>query len=109
MLNEDTKLDDVRSLSRFIIFANPSDKELQSFLEHSYTGKRLRAAQIDIDALYDSLPEQFERNIDAAIDKMLANGFNTVFLQAFSDNDGDGNVDSVYFHTKQIYALRNEA
>lgn len=107
MLNDDTKLDDVRSLSRFIIFANPSDKELQSFLEHSYTGKKLRAAQIDIDALYDSLPEQFERNIDAAIDKMLANGFNTVFLQAFSDNDGDGNVDSVYFHTKQMPVLHD--
>lgn len=107
MLNDDAKLDSERTLSRFIIFDNPSDKEIQSFLEHKYGKKELKAAQIDIDALYDSLPEQFERNIEAAIDKMIINDVNTVFLQAFADGDGDGNVDAVYFHTDKMPVLHD--
>lgn len=102
MLNDDFKQKDEKCLSRFIIYSNPTDAELKGFLEHRYKNKVLKAGQIDIDTIYDRLPEQFERNIDAAADKMSWQGINTVFLQAFSDSDGDGNVDSVYFQTDEM-------
>lgn len=102
MLDDDKPRNNKRHLSRFIIYGNPSDEELKSMLEHKYKKRNFNAAQIDIDTIYDPLLEQFERNIDAAADKILAKHMNTVILQAFADGDGDGNVDSVYFHTDKM-------
>lgn len=102
MLNDDVKQSDKYSLSRFIIYDNPPDKELKMFLEHSYKPNKLMAGQVDIDTIYDPLIEQFERNIDAVADELRERNMNTVFLQAFADDDGDGNVESVYFYTDKM-------
>lgn len=102
MLNDDTKLTDRNCLSRYIIYGNPSDKEILNMLNHTYKKKNMIAGQIDIDMIYDTLPEQFERNISAAIEKLNGMNVNTVFLQTFADEDGDGNVDEVYFHTDKM-------
>ena len=41
----------------------------------------MTAGQVDIDMIYDALPEQFERNISATIEKLQSMNVNTVFLQ----------------------------
>lgn len=60
----------------------------------------IRAAQVDIDSIYvEDDVEELDKNIDQLIEKLLAADINTVFLQAFSDDDGSGNIESVYFYT----------
>lgn len=102
MLNDDVKLADKNCLSRYIIYGNPSNEEMLNMLNHTYKKKNIIAGQIDIDMIYDALPEQFERNISEAIEKLNRMNANTVFLQTFADEDGDGNVDEVYFHTDKM-------
>lgn len=99
MLNDDVNLQDDTLFSRYIIYGNPTDEELLQMLEHNYPKREIMAAQVDIDMIYDNSPEQFEKNINATIDKIRNIGADTVFLQAFADEDGDGDVNEVYFHT----------
>ncbi len=63
--------------------------------------KHIRAAQVDLDLIYD--PTSHERtdvNLGKLIDRLVALGVNTVYLQAFSDSNGSGNIESVYFHNR---------
>ena len=71
------------------------------------SGKRhnphLRAVQVDLDLIYDpKSPEQTDRNLGLLIERLVAMKVNTVFLQAFADPDGDGNIDSVYFPNRVL-------
>lgn len=102
MLNDDIKIDNPNYLSRFIVFGNPSAKEILKLSNHEVEKYPILAAQLDIDMIYDEMPQQFERNIDLTVGKLQGQNVNTVFLQAFSDTDGDGNVDEVYFHTDKM-------
>ncbi len=57
-------------------------------------------SQLDLDMIYEpGDPRQTELNINKTIARLRNNQVNTVFLQAFSDPVGDGNVNSVYFFT----------
>lgn len=59
-----------------------------------------RASQVDIDALYvEGDMAETESNIDDLIVELKKSDVNTVFLQAFEDNEGSGNITSVYFYT----------
>lgn len=57
----------------------------------------LRVAHVDLDYVYDPDPEQQARNLDQLVQRMQDLGVNSVFLQAFSDPQGDGLVREVYF------------
>jgi len=56
-----------------------------------------RAVQVDLDLIYDSDPVKADQNLGKLIDRLAAMKVNTVFLQAFADPDGTGNIKSVYF------------
>ena len=59
----------------------------------------IRAAQVDLDLIFDPTSyEKTELNLGKLIDRLVDLRINTVFLQAFSDSKGTGNVESVYFH-----------
>ena len=102
LLGNDIKVEDKSLLSRYIITNNLSTKDILKYLNHDYKINNIVAGQVDIDMIYDDLPEKFERNIDDTISKLYEMNANTVFLQAFADEDGDGNVDEVYFHTDKL-------
>lgn len=57
----------------------------------------LRVMHVDLDYIYDADPEQQERNLSKLINRVVDLKPSTVFLQAFSDPDGDGSADAVYF------------
>lgn len=90
---------------RYMIRGNPGGEEFASFLTGGLTTKAAlyeysMASQVDIDDLYvegDLL--ETDRNIDALIDELKKSDVNTVFLQAFADDEGSGNITSVYFYT----------
>lgn len=63
----------------------------------------IRAIQVDLDLIYDpNSYEQTDQNLGKLIDRLVAMKVNTVFLQAFSDIDGTGNIKSVYFHNRLL-------
>ncbi len=60
----------------------------------------LAAAQIDLDFAYDSHdPKVLDRRVDGLIARFRCERINAVFLQAFCDEDGDGETKGVYFAT----------
>lgn len=62
----------------------------------------MRVAHVDLDYVYDADPVQQGKNLDVLVQRMADLGINTVFLQAFSDPDGDGLVKSVYFPNRVL-------
>lgn len=57
---------------------------------------------VDLDYIYDPDPKQQEKNLGLLIDRIEAMNVNTVYLQAFSDPDGNGSADLVYFPNRYI-------
>lgn len=57
---------------------------------------------VDLDYIYDPNPVQQERNLSILLDRIEAMNVNTVYLQAFSDPDGNGSADLVYFPNRYI-------
>jgi biofilm PGA synthesis lipoprotein PgaB len=57
---------------------------------------------VDLDYVYDPDPAQQERNLGHLLDRIAAMGVNAVYLQAFSDPDGNGSADAVYFPSRRM-------
>lgn len=57
---------------------------------------------VDLDNIYDPDPEQQERNLGHLLDRIVAMGVNTVYLQAFADPDGNGAADALYFPNRHL-------
>jgi biofilm PGA synthesis lipoprotein PgaB len=57
---------------------------------------------VDLDYVYDPDPAQQERNLGQLLERIASMGVNSVYLQAFSDPDGNGSADSVYFPSRRI-------
>ena len=88
----------LHAAKRGIIYKNPSIEEFAKFLsEAGDTEKKIRAIQVDIDSLYDPDKRQLEANINALMYRMERTKANAVYLQAFADDKGDGNIEKVYF------------
>lgn len=94
--------ENLKNIKRGIIINNPNIKEFAKFLQDKGKDKvEIRAAQLDLDSIYvENNPEQTEQNLTDAIVRLSNANVNTVFLQAFNDSEGDGNIKSVYFATK---------
>jgi biofilm PGA synthesis lipoprotein PgaB len=91
---------DLQAIRRLIVTDNPDAQELEKRLQDSSNPQRPhRIMQMDLDAVYDADPQQLERNIDVLTGRVQRAGADTVFLQAFNDSQGNGNTESVYFHT----------
>ena len=61
-----------------------------------------RAMHIDLDYVYDPDPVQQEANLSLLLERVLAVGPSSVFLQAFADPDGDGAADALYFPNRHL-------
>jgi biofilm PGA synthesis lipoprotein PgaB len=59
-------------------------------------------AHVDLDYVYDADPAQQERNLGHLLDRLQKLGVNTVYLQAFSDPDGNGSANAVYFPCRRL-------
>lgn len=57
---------------------------------------------VDLDYIYDPDQKQQEKNLGLLLDRIQKMGVNTVYLQAFSDPDGNGSADLVYFPNRYI-------
>ena len=57
---------------------------------------------IDLDYVYDVDKKQQAKNLDKLIERIHNYGITTVYLQAFSDPDGNGVADALYFPNQYL-------
>ena len=62
----------------------------------------VRAAQVDLDDVYDPDPEVFRRKVDKLVEKVQGLGATHVFLQACPDPDGSGFFRAAWFQNHQV-------
>jgi len=100
-------LADVGVMKRMMIADDPNVEQFAGIVKKQRSGQELRVAHVDMDYIYDEDEEQTSRNLAALLDRIKASGANTVFLQAFSDPDGDGNADQLYFPNRHLPVRRD--
>ncbi len=59
--------------------------------------KMPRVVHIKLDDIYNIDKKQQAKNLDVLIERIYRYGITTVYLQAYSDADGDGVADALYF------------
>lgn len=61
-----------------------------------------RIVQVDLDYVYDEDPQQVERNLSALIDRIKDLRPSAIYLQAFADEKGTGDITEVYFPNRHM-------
>lgn len=94
-------------INRVLVESDTSAKDLKDeFIsrEKHWTdnNRPQKIMHVDLDYIYDPDPVQQERNLGELLDRIQAMHINTVYLQAFSDPDGNGSADLVYFPNRYI-------
>lgn len=65
--------------------------------------RKMRVAQIDLDMIVNPRSyDESNHNLGLLIERLLALGVNTVFIQGFCDSDGLGNIRSLYFYNETL-------
>ena len=100
-------LADLQVLKRLMIADDPNVQQFAEILKNQRRDQELRVAHVDMDYIYDENEEQTKRNLTALLERIKASGANTVYLQAFSDPDGDGNADQLYFPNRHLPVRRD--
>ncbi|MEZ0155211.1 MAG: poly-beta-1,6-N-acetyl-D-glucosamine N-deacetylase PgaB [Candidatus Reddybacter sp.] len=94
-------------IKRIIMQGNPPLGDFVYSLRHTKERDPIRVAHVDMDYIYDKNSAQQAINLGRLLDRIKAMKINTVFLQAFSDPDGDGNADALYFPNRHMPVRRD--
>ena len=100
-------LADLSAIRRLIINENPDAKQFSQVVTKQRLSRALRVIHLDMDYIFDPDEKQTERNLDAVVERILNSRANTVYLQAYSDPDGDGNADELYFPNRHLPVRRD--
>ena len=92
-------LDDI---PRVLISDNPSLKRFASQVAQVREPQTMRVMHVDLDYVYDKDPAQQKRNIDKLIQRVYDMRISHVFLQAYADPQGDGNIRELYFPNRWL-------
>ena len=101
-LDSSNNLDGFDVLGRELMVANPGIPRFVKLLTEVDAPEVLRAAQVDLDYVYDPDPVVQEANLGVLLDRIKGLGISHVFLQAFADPDGDGAADALYFPNRHM-------
>ena len=99
---ENASTNNLMHIDRYLIGANPTEKLLSEIEMHPLAIDAQRVMHIDLDYVYDKNTEQMNRNIDVLIDRVKSLAPTTVYLQAFSDLNGDGVAEALYFPNRHV-------
>ena len=100
-------LADAFVMKRMMITDDVNAKQFGEIVKNQRVGQELRVAHVDMDYIYDDDEEQTEKNLALVVERIKASGANTVYLQAYSDPDGDGNADKLYFSNRHLPVRRD--
>ncbi|MCU6663349.1 poly-beta-1,6-N-acetyl-D-glucosamine N-deacetylase PgaB [Silvania hatchlandensis] len=92
-------LDDV---PRILISDNPSLQRFAAQVAQVREPRTMRVMHVDLDYVYDKNPDQQRRNIDKLIQRVYDMRISHVFLQAYADPKGDGNIRELYFPNRWL-------
>ena len=98
---------DLQVINRILIENEPMEDFIKKIVKHGKDDPQtpIRAVQVDIDKIYDpTSPEKTDENLGKLINRLVEMKVNTVFLQAFADPEGTGNIKDVYFHNSVLPA-----
>ena len=98
---ENIELQAVNSIRRIYLINNPKIDEFVANLRE-FPPALVRVMHVDLDYVYDKDPVQQEKNLGTLIERVLASGVTTVYLQAFADDDATGVAKSVYFNNSYM-------
>ena len=97
-----TELAGFAVLGRELMISNPGITRFATLMTRLPEQQVLRAAQVDLDYVYDPDPSVQEANLGVLLDRIKALGISHVFLQAFADPDADGAADALYFPNRHL-------
>ena len=92
-----SSIENIDAVNRNLVENFPIEHFIKMIKDPAGEKPMIRAMQVDLDLIYDSDEEQMDMNLGKLIDRLVAMDVNTVFLQAFADPEGRGNIKSVYF------------
>ncbi|WP_258990176.1 poly-beta-1,6-N-acetyl-D-glucosamine N-deacetylase PgaB [Scandinavium hiltneri] len=95
-------VNNLMSIPRMLMSGNPSLHDFAEQVTQVQERHLMRVMHIDLDYIYDPNPEQQRKNIDKLIERVHDMRITTVFLQAFADPDGDGNIKALYFPNRWL-------
>jgi biofilm PGA synthesis lipoprotein PgaB len=103
-LNDETAtIDRLLEVKRYLVYKNPTLIELLKDLKIKRSGPaHERIVQADLDLIYDPSPEETEKNLSAFLDRMAELKPGKIYLQAFADPEGTGDIESVYFPNRVL-------
>ncbi|AIR03546.1 outer membrane N-deacetylase [Cedecea neteri] len=93
---------DLDNIPRVLIAGNPTLKAFANIVSRVREPDPVRVMHVDLDYVYDPNPTQQTKNIDALVQRVYDMKISHVFLQAFSDPLGDGNIRSLYFPNRWL-------
>ena len=98
-----TNTPDDPHVGRLLLDTETSISTIAHYLENKdhATGIQ-RTVRIKLDDLYDSNPAKQQQNLDKLVERIHQYGITAVYLQAFSDTNGDGKADALYFNNKYL-------
>lgn len=99
---DDVDPGDYPVVGRDLMLANPGIADFAPIFLETPKHPIVRAAQIDLDYVYDPDEATQERNLDVLLDRIRNLGITHVYLQAFADPDGDGSADALYFPNRHL-------
>ncbi|OSI11728.1 poly-beta-1,6-N-acetyl-D-glucosamine N-deacetylase PgaB [Neisseria canis] len=92
-----------RHIGRLLVDHETGYGVIKSYLEGKMFEKKIkRAVYVNLDDLYSPDKAQFNRNFDKLVSRVSQLGVSVVYLQAFSDEDGNGVAESVYFPNRHL-------
>ncbi len=89
-------------IDRLIMTDDPEVPAFAAIMTTLRADRPQRVMHVDLDYIYDKDPAQQRRNLSALVDRVAASGATTIYLQAYSDPDGDGNADALYFPNRHL-------
>ena len=93
---ENIELQATDSIRRIYLINNPRIDDFVANLRE-FPPSLERVMHVDLDYVYDKDPVQQEKNLGSLIERVLASGVTTVYLQAFADDEATGVAKSLYF------------
>ena len=92
-----------KHIGRLLLNAETDLNTVKNYLDGIDESKQIqRVLHVDLDYVYDANKAQQAKNLDKLIERIYRYGVTTVYLQAFSDPDGDGVTDALYFPNKYL-------
>ena len=93
---------DLARIRRNVIADNPPIGEFIEMVRKDPRPEPQRVVHVDLDYVFDRDPVQQQKNLDTLINRIRALRVTAVYLQAFSDPDGNGQAAALYFPNRYL-------